>query len=163
MLDEAEPRLRRNLPAGHYAFAALASERALNAQAAGDLSAALELTKQAMTIAEAAVKNGKQAAQFLPILLLRRSGLELQLNDFVGAAADELKALNLLQGTTQPGTYSCEIGLAYLNLGRALQGQAKHDEARAAFRTAAEHLERTLGPDHPDSRTARELAANPPN
>ncbi|MGH9703601.1 MAG: tetratricopeptide repeat protein, partial [Candidatus Acidiferrales bacterium] len=139
MLDEAEPQLRRNLPAGHYAFGALASERALNAQAGGNLPSALDYTKQAMAIAEAAVKNGKQAAQFLPILLLRRSGLELQLRDFEGAAADESRALELLRSTAQPGTYSCDIGLAYLNLGKALQGQAKQNEARAAFRSAVDH------------------------
>jgi eukaryotic-like serine/threonine-protein kinase len=163
MLDEVEPQLRRNLPAGHYAFAALASERALNALASGDLRAASELTKQAMAIAEAAMRNGKQAAQFLPILLLRRSSLELQLRDFDGAAADESKALDLLRSSTQSGIYSCEVGLNYLNLGKALQGQAKPDEARAAFRSAAEQLEKTLGPDHPDSRTARELAATTSN
>jgi hypothetical protein len=36
--------------------------------------------------------------------------------------------------------------------------QGKTDEARAAARTAVEHLQSTLGPDHPDTRSARQLA-----
>jgi hypothetical protein len=43
---------------------------------------------------------------------------------------------------------------ASLLVNRALQAQGNNDEARAAFRSAAEHLEKTLGPDHPDSRAA---------
>ena len=42
MLDEAEPRLRRRLPAGHIAFASLASNRALIAQGRGDLQISAE-------------------------------------------------------------------------------------------------------------------------
>src|SRR5205085_8581835 len=37
MLDEVEPWLKRNLPPGHVAFASLTSQRALLAQARGDL------------------------------------------------------------------------------------------------------------------------------
>jgi len=50
------------------------------------------------------------------------------------------------------------VGRAYLNLGRALQAQGKSQDARAAFRSAAQNLERALGPDHPDARTASQFA-----
>src|SRR5258707_11804322 len=40
MLSEVEPRLRRTLPPGHFAFASFTSERALNAAAAGNLELA---------------------------------------------------------------------------------------------------------------------------
>jgi len=50
------------------------------------------------------------------------------------------------------------VGRAYLNLGRALQAQGKSEDARAAFRSAAQNLERALGPDHPDARTASQFA-----
>ncbi len=56
MLSELEPRLR-NLPPGHIAFVVLASERSLNAQAAGDLTKALELANQAVGLAQASAKT----------------------------------------------------------------------------------------------------------
>lgn len=63
-----------------------------------------------------------------------------------------------MQSAAPPGAFSAYAGSTYLNLGRAVQAQGKTDEARAAFRSAAEHLQTTLGPDHPDTRTARQLA-----
>ena len=41
-LDEVEPRLRTVLPPGHYAFAALASERSQTLEVAGDTARALD-------------------------------------------------------------------------------------------------------------------------
>ena len=158
MLNEVEPRLRRDLPPGHYAFSALMSERALNAQAAGDLRTALDLTNQAMGMLEASVKAGRQGGQFVQVLLRRRSAIELQLGRADDAAADAAQCLSQLQARAQPGTYSSTLGRAYLTLGRALQAQGKREEARAAFRAASEHLQNTLGPDHPDTRGARQLA-----
>jgi hypothetical protein len=72
--------------------------------------------------------------------------------------ADATRAVDLLQQSVQPGAFSSSNGRAYLTLGNALKAQGKHDEARAAFRSAAEHLNSALGPDHPDSRTAQQLA-----
>ena len=45
-----------------------------------------------------------------------------------------------------------------LAFGRALQAQSKSDEARAAFRSAAEKLQATVGANHPDTRRARQMA-----
>ncbi|MEA2264252.1 MAG: hypothetical protein QOJ51_7077, partial [Acidobacteriaceae bacterium] len=50
------------------------------------------------------------------------------------------------------------LGRAYLAVGRALQALSKLEEARGAFRSAAEQLEGTLGVDHPDTILARQLA-----
>jgi hypothetical protein len=47
---------------------------------------------------------------------------------------------------------------AYLALASALEAQGKHDEARAAARSAAEQLQNALGPDHPDTRRALQFA-----
>ena len=55
-----------------------------------------------------------------------------------------------------PGVFSSTLGRAYLTLGLALRAQGKRDEALTAFRSAAEYLEKALGPDHPDARSARE-------
>jgi len=157
MLSEVEPRLRRNLPTGHIAFASLASERARNAQASGDLSTALDLANQAMAIAEASVKAGRQGVDNLPILLVHRSDIELQLRRPDEAAADAARALTMLQQAAQPGTLSSTLGRAYFALGRALLGQGHRDEGRAALRSAVEHLQSALGSDHPETRSARQL------
>ena len=158
MLLEVEPRLRRTLPPGHYAFSSLASEQSLIALARGDPRTALRLADQALVIDEAAIKAGGQGAGALPIVLIRRSAVELEVGRPDQAAADAARALSLLQASTQPGASSCNLGRAYLTLGRALQAQGKHDEARAAARSAVEQFQSTLGPDHPDTRSARQLA-----
>ena len=158
MLKEVEPRLRKALPPGHYAFASLASEYSLVALGRRDLPTALKLANQAMAIDDAATKAGGQGIQFLPSLLQRRSEVELDAGQAGPAVADATRAVDLLQQSLQPGAYSSWNGRAYLTLGNALKAQGKDREAQAAFRSAAEHLNNTLGPDHPDSRTARQLA-----
>ena len=157
MLAEVEPRLQRALPPGHYAFASLASEQALIALGRGNLQSALQLADQAVAIDEATIKAGGEGTYYLPTLLVCRSGIELQAGRRDEAAADATRALSQLQAGAQPGTFSCTLGRAYLTLGRALQSQGKRDEARAAFRSALENLENTLGPEHPDTRAARQL------
>jgi serine/threonine-protein kinase len=159
MLTEVEPRLRRDLPPSHYAFAGLASERSLISLADGELEKALQLANGAVAMDEAAIKSGGQGVGLLPVFLFRRSAAELELREPDKARADAGRALSLLQDSTEPGIFSMNVGRAYLALGRALQAQGKPDEAHAAFRSAAEHLEKTLGPDHPDSRAARQLAS----
>jgi hypothetical protein len=64
----------------------------------------------------------------------------------------------MVESGFDPGQYSSNLGYAYLNVGMALQAQGKRDEARAAFRSAATHLENALGPDHPDTRNAIQSA-----
>jgi len=62
------------------------------------------------------------------------------------------------QAAAEPGTFSSWRGRAHLALGRALQVQGRSGEARAAFASALEHLEPSLGADHPQTREARRLA-----
>jgi tetratricopeptide (TPR) repeat protein len=158
MLDEVEPRLRRGLPVGHIAFASLASNRALIALGRGDLQTALGLSNEAVAIAEAAMKAGRLGGDYLPTFLVRRSDIELQLGHADQAEADAARALRLLQASSQVGAFSSARGRAYLALGHALQAEGKGSEANAAFRSAAEHLQHTLGTDHPDTSSARQLA-----
>lgn len=156
-LGQVELAFRRTLPSGHYGFAGVASERSLIFLARGDRDDALRLAQQAVSIDEAAIKAGGQGAGVLPIFLYRRSAVELELRQTDAAVADAERAVKLLEAGVQPGMYSCNLGRAYLTLGRARHAQGRPDEA-AAFRSAAEHLEKTLGPDHSDTRTARQLA-----
>jgi len=50
----------------------------------------------------------------------------------------------------------------FLEQRHALHAQGKRDEANSAFRSAAEHLQSTLGPNHPDTRSARQLGTHGP-
>ncbi len=158
MLKEVGPRLRRALPSGHYAFASLTSEESLVASGRGNLPMALKLANRAVDIDEAAIKAGGQGTAFLPLLLVRRSDIELRAGEIEPALADASRALDLLHQSAPPQTFTSSLGRAYLALGKALKAQGKLDPARAAFRAAAEQYENTLGPDHLDTRTARQLA-----
>jgi serine/threonine-protein kinase len=158
LLADLEPRMRHLLPPGHYAFASLASDKGLLALAEGKPSRALQFANQAIAIDEASIARGGPCAAYMPILLTRRSDVELALDKRDAAAADAGRALELLQSSTAAGTASSDLGAAYLARGRALQALSRPDEARAAFRSAAEQLETTLGADHPDTKIARRLA-----
>jgi len=94
----------------------------------------------------------------LPIALMRRSSVELAAGKGGQAGEDAQRALTQLQAAAPPGEFSSIIGRTYLNLGRSLESQGKRDEAEAAFRSAAEHLQNALGPNHPDTRSALQLA-----
>ena len=73
ILSDAEARFKRELPAGHIFFAALTSERAQLARARGDMQAAIENANQAVALAEASIKGGRQGSDLLPRLLVRLS------------------------------------------------------------------------------------------
>jgi len=163
MLDEAEPRLHRTIPAGHIAFGSLATDRAFVAQQRGDLETALKFANEAIAVGEAASRAGRLGSDHLPHFILRRSEIELQLRHPVQAETDAARALHLVQASLEPATLSSVVGRAYLTLGRALQAQDKLEEARTAFRSAAQNLQNTAGPDHPDTRSAQQLseALNP--
>jgi tetratricopeptide (TPR) repeat protein len=158
VLAEVEPRLSKGLPSGHIAFAVLATEQSLLAQALGDLQSALRFAQQAVSIAEAAVKSGQQDEDYLPVFLVPRSDIERQLGRVDDAVADATRAVDLLQKAVEPGTFTNSLGHAYYTLGLALQAQGKSQEARDAFRSAALHLQNTLGADHADTRNARHMA-----
>jgi serine/threonine-protein kinase len=156
-LSELETRWRRIYPAGHIAFASLASQHSLNAQARGELQPALDLANQGVTIAEQSIKRGGSGSDFLPVLLVRKSEIELQLQRPTDAIADARRALDMLQRPDEARVLNVRAGRAWLALGRALRTDDKRDDARAAMRSALEHFQDALGPDHRDTRIARQL------
>jgi eukaryotic-like serine/threonine-protein kinase len=158
MLSEAEVIARRDYPPTNYRFAVFATEHALLAQARGNLTSALQHANQAMAIIEASIKAGGSGSEHLTLILRYRSDIERQLGGAEQAASDAARALNILQATSEPGTPSGNLGKTYLALGRALQTQGKADEAHTAFLLAADHLQKSLGPNHPDTRAALQLA-----
>jgi len=156
VVSKAAEHFKRTLPASHSLFAGLAWQRALNAKAAGDLPAAWSFSNEAVAILEKSVNIG--GARRLPPLLLCRSEIALQLGRVEDAETDAARALAILKDADQPETPSANWGRAYLTLGRALEAQGRPGEARAAFRSAAEHLRLALGSDHPETRRAQEQA-----
>jgi serine/threonine-protein kinase len=160
LLVQVEPLMHQVLPAENYAFKLLVSEQSMLAQANGDLPRALQLADQAVSMSEAAIKDGKSQGEvlFLPGWYVRRSGIELEAQQADKARADAERAVSLFRADSEPGTFSIYVGKAYMALGRALQAQGKLDEARVAFQSAAEQLEHAGGPDHPLAREARQLA-----
>jgi len=159
LLVETEPILKRILRQGqHHAYASLALERGLTAHARGDAQTALDFANQAMAIAEASLKESREALGLLPGFLVSRSEIELQLHQDDKAVDDARRALEISVDVAQPGTLSSKVGRAYAALGRALDAQGQPQEARAAFRSAVEHLQSALGPDHLETQAARKLA-----
>jgi serine/threonine protein kinase len=158
MLAEVEPMLRKDLPPGHFAFATLAADHARVALEKRDIPAATTFAQKAVEIDEAAIKAGKEGSYVLPKLLICRSEISLAAGREDQAGADASRAVGLVQLRIEHGTFSSILGSAFLALGHALQAQGKVDEARAAFRSAAEQLEPTVGLDHPDTRKALHLA-----
>jgi tetratricopeptide (TPR) repeat protein len=158
MLDEAEAGMHKLLPPGHYAFASVALERALVAYEQGDLNAALAFINQAIQIDEQAGEHGKTGAQFLPDLLAHRATIELAAARLPAADTDVRRALALLAVDEQPGDYSVSTGRAELTLARVLNAEGKASEARSSATAAVQQLEKAVGPDHPETRAARELS-----
>jgi eukaryotic-like serine/threonine-protein kinase len=158
LLSEVEPQMRKHLPPGHYAFASLATDRAKIALGEGDPALALQLSNQSVAIGESALKSGGQGTFAFPGFLLTRSNIELASGSMDQAVADSNRALVLVKANAPPNSFSSTLGYAYLALARALDAQGKHDDARAAALSASGNLERCLGPDHPDTRNAVQLA-----
>lgn len=111
-----------------------------------------------MTIAEASMKAGQGGDDYLSDILVVRSDIDRHLGRADNAVADAARAQGLLKRSEEPGTFSSDLGHDDYALGRALQAQGKPEEAHAAFRAAAENLQNTLGPNHPDVRSAWQLA-----
>jgi serine/threonine-protein kinase len=159
MLSDMEPALRQQFPPDHMAFGQLASAQAVLACGRGDLNQALLLADQGVAILEHWIRSKGQGSDMLPTLLLRKATVELAAKKPVEAEVDAARALAQLQTAVQPRAFSSYIGTAYLKLAIALQAEGKNGEARSAFRSAAEHLGKTLGPDHPDTRSALQMLA----
>jgi serine/threonine-protein kinase len=157
-LDEVEPRLRKALPPGHYAFASLLSERSLLALERGDGSAAMQQANDAIDALQTTIKAGKSGVNLLPLLYQRRALVELQTGRPSDAASDMTKALDLFGTNTTQGTLSYRTGRAYLYLARALKAEGKDEDCREAARKAAENLVSSVGSDHPDTLSAQQLA-----
>ena len=83
--------------------------------------------------------------------------MELATAEVEEAANDASRALDLTRTGSSAKGFSSIQGSAFLLLGRARQAQGRKEEARAALRSAVEHLQAAVGPDEFETRTARRL------
>jgi hypothetical protein len=111
---------------------------------------------------EKALKASDAGRNLLPTFRLRRADIEIELRLPDAAVADAKAAVTALTQSAAPGTLSETLGQAYLTLGKGYQARGSSTEAREAFRTALNHLDSVVGPDHPSTREARELAERTP-
>jgi serine/threonine protein kinase len=155
LLAQVEPTIEGSPTESAYMALAL-SERALLAQARGDLPAALSLMTRALTTVEANPHSSSA-----PRYLTRRSAILLDMGRFDYARADAERAVAIEQKSGFAGPGTSGLGRAYLALGRALHAQRHYDDARAAFTAAVEHLTPSLGADHPETRLAKQMISLP--
>jgi tetratricopeptide (TPR) repeat protein len=158
-LDEVAPRLERALPPGHFAFAALTSERSQTLALQGDSEQALDLANRAVRLCEELAHQGKACMQYMPNFLFHRATVEITLGGLAPAEKDARQALDMLLREAKPGEFSQFTGQAYLTLARCLAAEGHGGEARIMARRASDQLEKSVGPDHPDTQTARTLAS----
>jgi hypothetical protein len=90
--------------------------------------------------------------------LILSSGRALAAGKPEQALADADRFLSMEQSSNQQGALSAKTGNDYLACARALHAMDRHDEARAAAPVAVESLERSVGSDHPETQSARQLA-----
>jgi len=155
MLSQLEASLPGRVPPGHVAFATLAIEQAMLAEAQENLDAALAAADRAVAIAEVS----QQRAAYLPRMLLVRSEVELAAHRLAEARADAERSLAMAREASEPGKRSSSVGRAYAALARALRAEGDTDRARAAIASALEQFPATLGEDHAETLEARRLAA----
>jgi tetratricopeptide (TPR) repeat protein len=150
--------MRQILPPGHYAFSVLMTDRAMLALGQGNITRAMDLSKQAVALGEAAIAKSKAGSFTFSTVLLNDSRIALAAGKPEQALSDADRLLAMEQSSDQEGALSAKAGNAYLARARALQAMGRHNDARAAAQVAVERLERSVGPDNPESQSARQLA-----
>jgi serine/threonine-protein kinase len=156
-LDELEQRLRKRYAPEHYVFAQLSSARARIALGQGDLPSAAHFAKEAVELDEASIRRIGECAALLSTLLVSKSGVDLKNGQREEAASDARRAIKLLEEREDPNVLSSNNGHAYLALALALEAEGKPDDAQLAARKAYANLQTTLGPDQPETQSARQL------
>jgi tetratricopeptide (TPR) repeat protein len=160
LLDELEVRWRKaGKSAAYSGFATLASERAMLAQRRGDFETARAKSAEALRILE---PSAGELGDFIAWILGRRANLHLEMRRFADAEVDARRAVDLWTKAIEPGARSGWIGRCGVTLGKSLAAQGRGGEARREFAAAVQHLEVSLGADHPEAREARRLAAGAP-
>jgi len=157
-LSDVEARVKSTLPATNSWHGAIASVRAVLAARRGNSAQALKLADESIRMIEISMRSGGQGADFLPIALLRRSEIRFGAGRYDEAHADAVSAEEKFAAGINAGDFSSYVGQAQLAQARALQAAGKPGEAQIALHAAAAQLQSTLGPEHPDTRRAQQMA-----
>jgi len=94
------------------------------------------------------------------LVLASLARAELSLGQATQAEAAARQALALAESFVEKGTPSYLIGNSLAALGEVEEAAGHRDVARADVARAVEQLQKTLGPDHPQTEHARKLAAS---
>jgi serine/threonine-protein kinase len=156
MLDDVKTQLGKTIsPNSPTGTNALIMQARIDAARGNFAAAADAYTK----IAELWESRGMSSAGPMAATLRARSDVYLQQGNTDAALADAQRALTIgrkLQGTKP---HSSLTGLAHLLLSRIYAQRGQQNESVAAARDAFAQLSSALGPDSPDTRTARNLMA----
>lgn len=123
-----------------------------------DLAGAIRLTDEGIAAIQASLKSGKGGGYLLPELYIDRSAIDLALGHGNEAEGDAARALAALHANDGASDVSSKLGRAYLAQARALALEGKSAQARTAASQALVQLQGSVGPDHPDTHSARQLA-----
>jgi eukaryotic-like serine/threonine-protein kinase len=125
-------------------------------QAHGKLKVAERGVSQIVDLLNA--QGDKKNSILIPVYR-QRAEIELQLAQPALAKQDADKAVDLARTLGEGNAYSAFTGQANLILGTVLHAQGDDVAARAALNIAVQHLGKTQGPDHPDTRQAQKILA----
>lgn len=156
LIREIEPRWRRTFPDEHVVIGALLAEQALGTQARGEPAQALTLMDKALGFAEGSAASGGPA-DLVPIVLMNRSAILLDLGRAAEAADDAQRAVLLFTEEAGSGVSTSYLGRSYLALGRARSAEGRRAEALAGLRSAVHHLDSAVGSNHPVTQGARQF------
>jgi tetratricopeptide (TPR) repeat protein len=113
--------------------------------ARGEAAAARDSFRAAVDVFEK--RNSRLALRVFALIGLSRA--QLALGDTPDAAARAARAIEVASSLVEPGTPSYLIGLSQAAHADAQLAAGRRDEAQAGYRAALDHLETTLGKDHP--------------
>jgi tetratricopeptide (TPR) repeat protein len=125
------------------------------AQARGDLAAAR--TRFAETVAFFERNKWKIGMSVHALIGLARA--KAALGD-EAASTSAQRALSLAESWVEPEALSYLVGYSLVAIGDIHQQAGRTVDARQAWEKAQLHLEKTLGPDHPASRSVRDKLAS---
>ena len=86
-----------------------------------------------------------------------RAEVRLKTGDVAAALADAQRSLQIARAVQGESPRSSQTGLAYSMLARVHENRGDLTEARSEAGTAIEHLQATLGDQHPETLQAREI------
>ncbi|MEP6809543.1 MAG: protein kinase [Chthoniobacterales bacterium] len=155
-LMEFEAGTAKQLPPGHFAFAIVHLQKSLLALAQGDVEKALAEANEAVAL----IEKNPAARDRLAIVLVRRAQVLLAAGQFKAAREDADRAVALNAELLGPEMLSSWSGRAYSIGAQAFRAEGRPADACRSYDSAMKHLEKGLGPKHPETVAAAEGAAD---